>query len=105
GYGNGYLTAEMMRTHGVALSGAKVIVSGSGNVAIYAAAKAQEHGATVVAMSGSSGYILTPEGVDVDLLKDIKENRRERINSYAHNASEDNVESRQNTELAANITQ
>ncbi|MGP5722225.1 NADP-specific glutamate dehydrogenase [Corynebacterium casei] len=86
GYGTVYLVAEMMRTHGESLSGAKVIVSGSGNVAIYAAAKAQEHGATVVAMSDSSGYIYTPDGVDVDLLKDIKENRRERINTYAEEA-------------------
>lgn len=103
GYGTVYLTAEMMRTHGEALSGAKVIVSGSGNVAIYAAAKAQEHGATVVAMSDSSGYILTPEGVDVDLLKDIKENRRERINSYAQDAGVKFVEGGNIWEVEADV--
>ncbi|MDN6136462.1 NADP-specific glutamate dehydrogenase [Corynebacterium sp.] len=103
GYGTVYLTAEMMRTHGEALSSAKVIVSGSGNVAIYAAAKAQEHGATVVAMSDSSGYILTPEGVDVDLLKDIKENRRERINSYAQEAGVKFVEGGNIWEVEADV--
>lgn len=103
GYGTVYLTAEMMRTHGEALSAAKVIVSGSGNVAIYAAAKAQEHGATVVAMSDSSGYILTPEGVDVDLLKDIKENRRERINSYAQEAGVKFVEGGNIWEVEADV--
>ena len=82
GYGLVYLTAEMMRTHKESFGGAKVIVSGSGNVALYAAEKAQQLGATVVAMSDSSGYITTPNGVDVDALKDIKEVRRERISAY-----------------------
>ncbi|HIW95733.1 MAG TPA: NADP-specific glutamate dehydrogenase [Candidatus Corynebacterium gallistercoris] len=86
GYGTVYFTQEMMGAHKERLDGAKVIVSGSGNVAIYAAEKAQELGATVVAMSDSSGYIHTPEGVDVELLKDIKEVRRERISAYAKEA-------------------
>ncbi|MGO1446196.1 NADP-specific glutamate dehydrogenase [Corynebacterium casei] len=103
GYGTVYLVAEMMRTHGESLSGAKVIVSGSGNVAIYAAAKAQEHGATVVAMSDSSGYIYTPDGVDVDLLKDIKENRRERINTYAEEAGVKFVEGGNIWEVEADV--
>lgn len=103
GYGTVYLVAEMMRTHGESLSGAKVIVSGSGNVAIYAAAKAQEHGATVVAMSDSSGYIYTPDGVDVDLLKDIKENRRERINTYAEEAGVKFVEGGNIWEVGADV--
>ena len=72
-----------MGAHGERLDGTKVIVSGSGNVAIYAAEKAQELGATVLAMSDSSGYVYTPEGVDIELLKDIKEVRRERISVYA----------------------
>ena len=75
-----------MKTHGESFDGAKVIVSGSGNVAIYAAAKAQELGATVVAMSDSSGYITTPQGVDIELLKNVKETRRERISTYAQEA-------------------
>lgn len=86
GYGTVYFTKEMMTANGESFDGAKVIVSGSGNVAIYAAAKAQELGATVVAMSDSSGYISTPNGVDIALLKDIKEVRRERIHVYAEEA-------------------
>ena len=78
-----YFTQEMMGAHGDRFDGAKVIVSGSGNVAIYAAQKAQELGATVVAMSDSSGYVFTPEGVDIELLKDIKEVRRARLSDYA----------------------
>lgn len=103
GYGTVYLMAEMMRTHGESLSGAKVIVSGSGNVATYAAAKAQEHGATVVAMSDSSGYILTPEGIDIDLLRDIKENRRERINVYAQETGAEFVEGGNIWEVEADV--
>lgn len=86
GYGTVYITDEMMTSNGEDIKGARVIVSGSGNVAIYAATKAQELGATVVAMSDSSGYIKTPQGVDIELLRDIKEVRRERISAYAHEA-------------------
>ncbi|WIM66917.1 NADP-specific glutamate dehydrogenase [Corynebacterium breve] len=82
GYGAVYFTNEMMRTHGESLDGAKVIVSGSGNVAIYAMEKAQELGATVVGFSDSSGWVSTPNGVDIQLLKDIKDNRRERVSQY-----------------------
>ena len=88
GYGLVYLTEEMMKAHGESFDGAKVIVSGSGNVAIYAAEKVQQLGGTVVAMSDSSGYITTPKGVDLELLKDIKEVRRERISAYAKEAGE-----------------
>lgn len=86
GYGLVYLTAEMMKAHGESFSGAKVIVSGSGNVAIYAAEKVQQLGGTVVAMSDSAGYVETPNGVDFELLKDVKEIRRERISVYAQEA-------------------
>ena len=86
GYGTVYITEQMVQSHGEDLSGARVIVSGSGNVAIYAAAKVQELGATVVAMSDSAGYVTTPDGVDIELLKDVKENRRERISAYAAEA-------------------
>ena len=71
-----------MKAKGEELSGAKVIVSGSGNVAIYAIQKAQELGATVVGFSDSSGWVETPNGVDVELLQDVKEVRRERVSSY-----------------------
>lgn len=88
GYGAVYFTQEMMGAEGERLDGAKVIVSGSGNVAIYAIAKAQELGATVVGFSDSSGFVSTPDGVDVELLKDVKEKRRERVSEYAKEASE-----------------
>ena len=87
GYGCVYLTQEMMRAHGADMSGAKVIVSGSGNVAIFATQKAQELGATVIGVSDSSGWVHAPNGIDVELLRDIKENRRERINCYAEEAT------------------
>lgn len=82
GYGCVYFTQEMMASRGDRLHGAKVIISGSGNVAIYAIEKAQELGATVVAFSDSSGYVSTPDGVDVELLRDIKEVRRLRVSDY-----------------------
>lgn len=88
GYGTVYFTQEMMSAEGERLDGARVIVSGSGNVAIYAIEKAQELGATVVAFSDSSGYVHTPEGVDVELLKDIKEVRRERVSVYAREGAD-----------------
>ncbi|WP_018297022.1 NADP-specific glutamate dehydrogenase [Corynebacterium lubricantis] len=84
GYGTVYFTDEMMRAHSDSLDGAKVIVSGSGNVAMYAIEKAQEMGATVVGFSDSSGWVETPNGVDIELLKDVKENRRERVTAYVN---------------------
>ena len=68
GYGCVYFTDEMMKARGESLDGAKVIVSGSGNVAIYAIEKAQELGATVIGFSDSSGWVETPNGVDICLL-------------------------------------
>ena len=87
GYGCVYLTEEMMKAHGASMSGAKVIVSGSGNVAIYAIEKAHELGATVVGFSDSSGWVSTPDGVDVDLLKDVKDKRRERVTAYVEEST------------------
>lgn len=87
GYGCVYFTQEMMSARGERLHGARVIVSGSGNVAIYAIEKAQELGATVVGFSDSSGYVATPDGVDVELLKDVKEIRRLRVSDYAKEAT------------------
>ncbi|WP_342319989.1 NADP-specific glutamate dehydrogenase [Corynebacterium mayonis] len=87
GYGCVYFTNEMMKARGESLSGARVIVSGSGNVAIYAIKKAQEMGATVVGFSDSCGWVETPNGVDVELLRDVKENRRERVSVYAEEST------------------
>ncbi|WP_297586565.1 NADP-specific glutamate dehydrogenase [uncultured Corynebacterium sp.] len=87
GYGCVYFTEEMMKAKGESLDGAKVIVSGSGNVAIYAIQKAQELGATVVGFSDSSGWVETPTGVDLELLHDVKEVRRARVSDYAKEAT------------------
>ena len=87
GFGCVYITNKMMVAHGDSLDGAKVIVSGSGNVAIYAIQKAQELGATVVGFSDSSGWVETPNGVDVELLKELKEVRRGRVNEYVEEAA------------------
>ena len=90
GYGLAYFTNEMLKAHGAEFTGSKVIVSGSGNVAIYAIEKAQELGATVIAFSDSSGWVHTPNGVDVAKLKDVKEVRRERVSTYADDGGKRN---------------
>lgn len=83
GFGLCYLTEEMLRHHGHEVQGKRVVVSGSGNVAIYTAQKITEMGGLVVAMSDSSGYIQDEKGVDLDLVKQIKEVERGRIHEYA----------------------
>ena len=83
GFGLCYFTNEMLSSNGKTFDGARVVISGSGNVAIYAAQKAMELGATVVAMSDSNGYVVDEDGIDLALLKEIKEVRRERISEYA----------------------
>lgn len=83
GYGLCYFTDEMLRDAGTSFEGKKVVISGSGNVAIYAAEKATTLGATVIAMSDSSGYIVDEKGVDLALIKEIKEVKRGRISEYA----------------------
>ncbi|MDT0201809.1 NADP-specific glutamate dehydrogenase [Nocardioides sp. AE5] len=83
GYGTVFFTREMLATRGLSMSGRRVIVSGSGNVAIYAAEKAQQLGATVVACSDSGGYVVDEAGLDLDLLKQIKEVERGRLTDYA----------------------
>ena len=83
GFGLCYFTDEMLREAGKSFDGARVVISGSGNVAIYAAQKATELGATVVAMSDSDGYIYDENGIDLSLMKNIKEIRRARISEYA----------------------
>ena len=83
GYGTVLFAAEMLRTRGEDLDGRRVVVSGSGNVAIYAIAKAQALGAHVVAFSDSSGYVVDEAGVDVELLREVKEQQRGRVKDYA----------------------
>ena len=83
GYGLCYFTDEMLRHNGSSFSGKKVVISGSGNVAIYAAQKATELGATVIAMSDSNGYIYDPAGIQLAVVKQIKEVERARICEYA----------------------
>ena len=82
GYGLVYLTDEMLKQHGNALEGKTVVVSGSGNVAIYAIEKAQALGAKVVTASDSSGYVYDADGIDLDILKKVKEVERARIVKY-----------------------
>ena len=83
GYGVVYILDELMKAHNDELSGKTVIVTGSGNVAIYAAEKATQLGAKVVAMCDSNGYIHDSEGIRLDIVKDIKEVKRGRIREYA----------------------
>ncbi len=83
GYGLVYITEEAMRLRGDSLNGKTVIVSGSGNVAIYTCEKAQELGAKVVAMYDSNGYIYDANGIQLDVIKQIKEVERARIKEYA----------------------
>ena len=83
GYGVVYFVQEMLATRGQDFEGKRVVLSGSGNVAIYAIEKAQQLGATVIACSDSDGYIVDEQGIDLDLLKDVKERRRERLTTYA----------------------
>ena len=87
GYGLVYFAEEMLRARGTSFDGKRVVVSGSGNVAIYATEKAQELGATVVAVSDSSGFVVDEAGIDVELLKDVKERRRGRVSDYANQRS------------------
>lgn len=83
GYGLLYITQELMKCHGKSMEGKTVVISGAGNVAIYATQKAQQMGAKVVTCSDSSGWIYDPEGIDVALLKEIKEVKRARLTEYA----------------------
>ena len=84
GYGLIYMTAEAMKMRGDSFEGKTTIVSGSGNVAIYACEKAQSLGAKVVAMYDSNGYIYDPNGIQLDVIKQIKEVERARIKEYAN---------------------
>ncbi|QJA10065.1 NADP-specific glutamate dehydrogenase [Romboutsia sp. CE17] len=83
GYGLIYFVDEMLKAHDYDLNGKKIVISGSGNVAIYAAEKVQELGACVIAMCDSNGYILDESGIDISLIKKIKLVERKRIKEYA----------------------
>lgn len=83
GYGLIYITARALKDRGESLKGKTVVISGSGNVAIYACQKAQALGAKVVSMSDSNGYIYDKNGIKLDIVKQIKEVRRGRIKEYA----------------------
>ena len=82
GFGLVYFTQEMLKDNGTSFDGKTVVISGSGNVAIYATKKATELGAKVVALSDSNGYIYDSNGINLDVVKDIKEVRRARIKEY-----------------------
>ena len=83
GYGLLYLTEEMLKCNGIDIAGKTIAVSGAGNVAIYATQKAQQLGAKVVTVSDSTGWIYDSEGIDVELLKEVKEVKRARLTEYA----------------------
>ncbi|MEE1024104.1 MAG: NADP-specific glutamate dehydrogenase [Acutalibacteraceae bacterium] len=82
GYGLLYLTDQMLKKNGKDIKGKTVVVSGSGNVAIYAVEKAQQLGAKVVTVSDSNGWVYDPDGIDVAALKEIKEVKRQRLTEY-----------------------
>jgi glutamate dehydrogenase (NADP+) len=83
GYGTAFFVNEMLRTESDSLEGKKVVVSGSGNVAIYAIEKVHQLGGTVITCSDSSGYVHDPAGIDLELLKEIKNVQRGRVSDYA----------------------
>ena len=83
GYGLLYLTKELLKLNGIDIAGKTAVVSGSGNVAIYAIQKAQELGVKVLTCSDSTGWVYDPDGIDVALLKEVKEVKRARLTEYA----------------------
>jgi len=82
GYGLVYIVDEYLKSKSDSFKGKKVVISGSGNVAIYAAQKAMSLGATVISMSDSNGYIYHKDGINLDTIKDLKEVKRERLTQY-----------------------
>ncbi|MEC5293582.1 NADP-specific glutamate dehydrogenase [Aurantimonas sp. C2-6-R+9] len=83
GFGSAYFVQRMLGTRDTSFDGKRCVVSGSGNVAIYAMEKILSFGGTVVACSDSDGYVVDEAGIDLDLMKEIKEVRRDRISEYA----------------------
>ena len=82
GYGLLYLTQELLKLNGIDIAGKTAVVSGAGNVAIYAIQKAQQLGVKVLTCSDSTGWVYDPDGIDVALLKEIKEVKRARLTEY-----------------------
>ena len=82
GYGLLYITEELLKAHNIDISGKRIAISGAGNVAIYACEKAIQLGAKVISLSDSNGYIYDEDGIDLALLKEIKEVKRERLTKY-----------------------
>lgn len=82
GYGLLYLVDEMLRCNGKEIAGKRISISGAGNVAIYAAEKATQLGGTVITVSDSTGFVYDPEGIDLEVLKEIKEVKRARLVEY-----------------------
>ena len=91
GFGLCYFTEEMLKANGKSFKDQTVVISGSGNVAIYATKKATELGAKVVALSDSNGYIYDPDGIDLPVVKQIKEVERGRIKEYVERTSHSNA--------------
>lgn len=92
GYGAVYFTEEYLNCHDDSYKGKTVCISGSGNVAIYAAEKATQLGATVVTMSDSTGWVYDPDGINLDAIKQLKEVERGRLSEYAARSGHDKVE-------------
>ncbi len=92
GFGLCYFTDEMLKANNKSFKDQTVVISGSGNVAIYATKKATKLGAKVVALSDSNGYIYDPDGIDLDVVKQIKEVERGRIKEYVGRTSHKNAE-------------
>ena len=87
GYGVCYFTKEMLASKGESFEGKRVVISGSGNVAIYATQKATQLGGKVIALSDSNGYVVDEQGIDLDVVRQIKEVERGRIKEYAARVS------------------
>ena len=92
GFGLCYFTEEMLKANGKSFKDQTVVISGSGNVAIYATKKATEFGAKVVALSDSNGYIYDPDGIELPVVQQIKEVERKRIKEYVERTSHKNAE-------------
>ena len=92
GYGLCYFTNEMLQANGKSFEGKTVVISGSGNVAIYACEKATQYGAKVVTVSDSNGYVYDPDGIELALVQQIKEVERGRIKEYVGRTSHKNAE-------------
>ena len=91
GFGLCYFTEEMLKANGKSFKDQTVVISGSGNVAIYATKKATELGAKVVTLSDSNGYVYDPDGIELDIVKQIKEVERGRIKEYVERTSHKNA--------------